>query len=213
MEKGRRWKGDPVEVGVGVLGHVVVEDDVDALDVHAPPEEVRRHQDPLLEVLELLVPGQPAIPSLSQRQGDGEGQGGRPLLLGHVPVDGDGGEVLLDEELVEGHAPRHRPHEHHHLHHHHCGSISEKGVGQEGNLVELEDVEELEELLVLLILLELDVVLLEAVQRELGLVVHVDFHRLQFHPIPFPVSRLQRPVSLPRPRPPSPTLDRPPALP
>ena len=39
--------GSPVQVGVGVLGHVVVEDDVDALDVHAAPEEVRRHQDPL----------------------------------------------------------------------------------------------------------------------------------------------------------------------
>ena len=36
-----------MEVGVGVLGHVVVEDDVDALDVHAATEEVRRHQDPL----------------------------------------------------------------------------------------------------------------------------------------------------------------------
>ena len=36
-----------MEVGVCVLGHVVVEDDVDALDVHAAAEEVRRHQDPL----------------------------------------------------------------------------------------------------------------------------------------------------------------------
>ena len=36
-----------MQVGVCVLGHVVVEDDVDALDVHAATEEVRRHQDPL----------------------------------------------------------------------------------------------------------------------------------------------------------------------
>jgi hypothetical protein len=48
--------GDPVEVGVRVLRHVVVEHDVHALDVHATAEQVRRHQDTLLEVLELLVP-------------------------------------------------------------------------------------------------------------------------------------------------------------
>ena len=39
----------------------------------------------LLEVLELLVAGE-------------------SLLLVHSPVDGDGGEVLLDQELGEGHA-------------------------------------------------------------------------------------------------------------
>jgi hypothetical protein len=39
--------GDAVQVGVGVLGHVVVEDDVDALDVHATAEQVGGHQDSL----------------------------------------------------------------------------------------------------------------------------------------------------------------------
>merc|ERR1719237_716083 len=129
-----------VQVGVGVLGHVVVEDDVDALDVHAAPEEVRRHQDPLLEVLELLVAGE-------------------PLLLVHAAVDGDGREVLLDQQLRKGHAPLHAFHEDNHL-------------------VELEGVEELEELPVLLRVLELDVVLLQPVQRQLGLVVHVHLHRI-----------------------------------
>ena len=37
----------PVQVCVGVLRHVVVEDDVDALDVHASAEEVGGHEDPL----------------------------------------------------------------------------------------------------------------------------------------------------------------------
>ena len=46
-------------------------------------------------------------------------------------------------------------------------------------LVELEDVEELEELPVLLSVLQLDVVLLQAVEGQLGLVVDVDFHRLK----------------------------------
>ena len=46
-----------MQVSVGVLGHVVVEDDVDALDVHSTAKQVGGDQNPLLEVLELLVPG------------------------------------------------------------------------------------------------------------------------------------------------------------
>ena len=44
-----------MEVSVRVFGHVVVEDDVDPLDVHAPAKQVGGHQDAPLEVLELLV--------------------------------------------------------------------------------------------------------------------------------------------------------------
>ena len=50
----------------------------------------------LLEILELLIPRE-------------------PLLLVHAPVDGDGGEVLLDEELREGDAPLHALDEDDHL--------------------------------------------------------------------------------------------------
>ena len=39
--------GHAVEVGVSVLGHVVVEHDVHALDVHSAAEQVRRDQDSL----------------------------------------------------------------------------------------------------------------------------------------------------------------------
>ena len=45
-----------VQVGVRVLGHVVVEHDVDPLDVHAATKQIRGHQNSLLEILELLVP-------------------------------------------------------------------------------------------------------------------------------------------------------------
>jgi len=38
---------DTMQVGVGVLGHVVVEDDVDTLDVHATAEQVGRDEDSL----------------------------------------------------------------------------------------------------------------------------------------------------------------------
>ena len=48
--------GHPVQVGVGVLWHVVVEHNVDPLNVHAATKQVRGHQDTLLEILELLVP-------------------------------------------------------------------------------------------------------------------------------------------------------------
>lgn len=46
-----------MEVRVRVLWHVVVENDVDPLDVHASAKQVGRDQDSLLEVFELLVPG------------------------------------------------------------------------------------------------------------------------------------------------------------
>lgn len=49
-----------MEVCVRVLWHVVVEDDVDTLDVHATAEQVGGHQDAPLEVLELLVAREPA---------------------------------------------------------------------------------------------------------------------------------------------------------
>jgi hypothetical protein len=46
----------PVKVSVRVLWHVVVEDNVDTLNVHASAKQVGGHQDALLEVFELLVP-------------------------------------------------------------------------------------------------------------------------------------------------------------
>ena len=45
-----------VEVSVGILGHVVVEYNVDTFNVHTTAKQVGGHQDTLLEILELLVP-------------------------------------------------------------------------------------------------------------------------------------------------------------
>lgn len=45
-------------------------------------------------------------------------------------------------------------------------------------LIELQHVQEVKELPVLLVVLQLDVVLLEAVKHQLGLVVHKNSHRL-----------------------------------
>jgi hypothetical protein len=46
---------DTVEVGVGLIGHVVVDSDVDALDVDTTTEDVSGDTDTGLELLELLV--------------------------------------------------------------------------------------------------------------------------------------------------------------
>lgn len=48
-----------MQIGVRIFRHVVVEDNVDPLDVHPSTEEVGGHQDPPLEVLELLIARQP----------------------------------------------------------------------------------------------------------------------------------------------------------
>jgi hypothetical protein len=40
---------------------------------------------------------------------------GEPLLLVHAAMNGDGGEVLLHQQLREGDAPLHRLHEYHNL--------------------------------------------------------------------------------------------------
>ena len=69
-----------MKVGVSVLGHVVVEDNVDSLNVHTTAKQVGGDQDSLLEIFELLVSGQ-------------------PLLLSHASVDSNGGEILFYQQL------------------------------------------------------------------------------------------------------------------
>ena len=44
-----------MQIGVRIFWHVVVEDDIDSLNVHPSAKEVGGHQDPPLEVLELLI--------------------------------------------------------------------------------------------------------------------------------------------------------------
>lgn len=48
-----------MQVGVRALRHVVVEDNVHSLNVHASTKQICGHQDALLKVLEGLVAGQP----------------------------------------------------------------------------------------------------------------------------------------------------------
>jgi len=87
-----------------------------------------------------------------------------PLLLADTRVHGDGGEVTLAQQLVE------------------LGG-AESALHKDDDLVELQLVEQLVELAVLLALLEGDVVLLETVQRQLGVLVDVMLRRV-LHELP-----------------------------
>ena len=50
-----------MQIGVAIIGHVIVEDDVDSLDIHAATKQIGGHQDALLEVFERLVATQSVL--------------------------------------------------------------------------------------------------------------------------------------------------------
>ena len=99
-----------------------------------------------------------------------------PLLLGKTRVDRDTGEVARHQELVELNGTCHRLDEDHDLH---SVSMTRRRCARtKADLVELEGIKQLVELPVLANFLKLDVVLLETVERELGLVIDEDFEGL-----------------------------------
>jgi hypothetical protein len=82
------------------------------------------------------------------------GSGYIPLLLADSRMDSNGRKVTLSEELVEL-------------------SSTDGAPDEDDDLVELEVIEELVELAVLLLLLELNIVLLETVESELSVLIHI----------------------------------------
>lgn len=130
-----------MQIRIGILGHVVVEHDIDTFDVDTTTEEVRGDEQSLLEVLERLVTAD-------------------TLGLLQRPVDGNRREVLLAQQVAERDTSLHR-------------------LDEDDDLVELEIVEQLEQVFVLLLLGELDIVLLESVQRQLRVVVDEDLQWLE----------------------------------
>lgn len=131
---------DTVEVGVGNLGNIVVDDDVDAGNINTTGKDIGSDQDTLVELLERL-------------------EAGDTLILSHLRMNADGGEVALDQELVELVGAAH-------------------GLDENADLVELESIQQIVELAVLALLVQVDVVLLQTVKGELGLVVDVDLERV-----------------------------------
>lgn len=85
-----------MQVRIGIFGHVIVEDDIDSFDVHATSKQIRSNKDPLLEIFELLIPGQ-------------------AFLLRHPAMNSDGWEILLAEKLGKCDAPLNWFHENDHL--------------------------------------------------------------------------------------------------
>ena len=70
---------------------IILFTNINSFDIHSSSKQICGYQDSLLEILELLVPRQ-------------------SLLLSHPPVDGDGWEVLLNQELGQSHATLDRLH-------------------------------------------------------------------------------------------------------
>ena len=123
---------------VGIIREIVVDDNVDTLDIDTTAEQISRHEDTGVEVLEGLVLG-------------------NTLVLLHASMNADGGEVALGKETVE--------------------LVGTGDLGDEDdNLVELQSIEKVIELAVLLGLGQLDVVQLQTVEGELGVIVDVNLH-------------------------------------
>lgn len=71
-----------MQIRVCILGHVVVEDDVDTFDIYTSAKDVCCNHDALVKVLEGLVTGD-------------------ALLLGHSRVDADAGEAAFTQKLIQ----------------------------------------------------------------------------------------------------------------
>ena len=146
-----------MKVRVSLVGHVVVDGYVDALDVDATTKDVSGDTDTGLELLELLVPLDTV--EMLARSEPRRHMWDIPLLLADTRVDRSTREVALAEKPIEFRAALSR-------------------TDKDDDLVELQAVEKIVQFAVLLTLIELDVELLQAVQGQLLLVVHVDLERI-----------------------------------
>lgn len=134
----------------------IVDHDVDTLDIDTTTENVGSHQDSLLERLERFVSGD----STKDQHTYTPHPKDLPLSLVQCRVNGNRRKVALAQQSVELLRTVDR-------------------LDENADLVELEVVQQVVQLSVLGILLELDVVLLQTVQGELGLVVDKDFQGLR----------------------------------
>merc|ERR1711862_51839 len=85
-----------VKVRIAFVGHVVIDDDVHSLDVNAASEQICRHHDTLLELLELFVTRD-------------------SIFLVQTRMDRDGWETALNQQLVQCDSSLDRLYENHDL--------------------------------------------------------------------------------------------------
>lgn len=149
---------DAVEVGVGIGGQIVVDGQVDTLDINTTAENVSGHTDTLVELLELLIAFDTGV-LVSRVHAEEHTGHNLPLLLADTGVDSDAGEITLAQQLVEL-----------------VGALG--ALDEDDDLVELQVVQQVVQLAVLLLLAQLDVVLLQTVKSELGVIVDVDLERV-----------------------------------
>jgi hypothetical protein len=145
-----------MKVGVGLVRHVVVDGDVDALNIDTTSKDVGGDTDTSLELLELFVALDTIFKSVGFHQTGGVNI---PLLLTNARVHCSAGKVAFAKKLVELRASQSRTH-------------------KDDDLVKFEVVEEVVKLAVLLALIKLDVKLLKTVQRQLLLVIDVNLERV-----------------------------------
>lgn len=131
---------NPMQVLIGFVRHIVVDNDVDALEVDTTTEHIGGYQYSALILLEFIVFLQ-------------------SFLLVHPAIDDGGREIALAQQLVQL-----------------LGTTYT--VDEYDDLIELERIQQIVQLTVLSRLGQLDVVLLQAVQSQLTLIVHVDLSRL-----------------------------------
>ena len=135
-----------MQVLIGTLGKVVVDDNVDPLYIHAATKQVGGDKNALVKVLKLLVAS-------------------NTLLLLHLTMDADGRETALLEELVE-HCGA--------LDSLARLAIRLGTTHKNYDLIEFEGIKEIVEAAIFLLLRQVDVVLLKSVESELCLIVHID---------------------------------------
>jgi hypothetical protein len=147
-----------VQVGISVGGKIVVDSEVNALNIDTTAEDVSGNTDTLIELLELLVAFNTRCKLAGWRR-QFRTLLNLPLLLADTGVDSNTGEVALAQKLIQL-----------------VGTLG--ALDKDNDLVELKVVQELVQLAVLLLLAKLDVVLLQAVKSELGVVINVDLQRV-----------------------------------
>ena len=106
-----------MEIRVGTLRHVVIEDDVHSLDIHTSTEEIRSHENTRLEFFEFLVTSQTRksielvkiFCTVLAESND------EPIFLSHATMNFHGRKVLLGEQLAQCCTTWDRFDEDHHL--------------------------------------------------------------------------------------------------
>jgi hypothetical protein len=145
-----------MEVGIGIAWKIVVDGQVDTLNINTTTENVSGNANTLAKLLELLITLDTRRELVCTSENNSECL---PLILTDSGVHSNGWKVTLSEKSIK------------------LGG-AKRALDEDDNLVELQLVKKLVQFAVLFLLIQLDIILLETVKSELGLVINVDFKRI-----------------------------------